>query len=273
MARQHHHPITVLIPGEETVRRQGARVDSQPTLVAVDPTGRAKHFGLDAVVAKARRHSDLILRSPYTTSDVTDPDLTFAFMTWLAEPAISGAHGAGVVLSVPDAPTRTRQAWREIAAELSGRVVIVPRPIALASGLGLDIDSPTASMVVDLRSDGAELSILAEGAILVSSATDDLSPDGLAGSVWALLDGVDPDIEGDIAQEGIYLVGAGREADWVARLVGLLGIPIQISPNPGGILMDGIDANRPVVERYLDTVPSSNPFARAMSRLRLSLSA
>lgn len=273
MARPHHHPITVLIPGEETVRRQGARVDSQPTLVAVDPTGRARHFGLDAVMAKARRHSDLILRSPYTTTDVSDPDLTFAYMNWLAEPAISGAHGAGLVLSVPDAPTSTRHAWREIAAELSGRVVIVPRPIALASGLGLYIDGPAASMVVDLRSDGAELSILAEGGILASSATDDVSPDGLARSVWALLDGVDPDVEGDIAQRGIHLVGAGREADWVARLVRLLGVPIQIFPDPGVILMAGIDANRPVVERYLDTVPSANPIARVMSRLRLSLSA
>lgn len=273
MVRPHHHPLTVLIPGEETVRRRGAHVDSQPTLVAVDPAGRARHFGLDAVVAKTRRHSNVILRSPYTTSDVSDPDLTLAFMTWLAEPAISGAHGAGLVLSVPDAPTSTRQAWRAIAAELSGRVVIVPRPIALASGLGLDIDGPAASMVVDLRSDGAEISILAEGGILASSATDDVSPDGLALSVWALLDGVDPDVEGDITRWGIHLVGAGREAGWVARLVGLLRVSIQISPDPGGILMNGIDANRPVVERYLDTVASASPFARVMSRLRVSLSA
>lgn len=178
-----------------------------------------------------------------------------------------------MVLAVPDAPTGTRRAWREIAAELSGRVVIVPRPIALASGLGLYIDGPEASMVVDIRSDGAELSILAEGGILASSATDDLSPDGLARSVWALLDGADPDVEGDVARLGIHLVGAGREAEWVARLVRLLGIPIQIYPDPGGILMDGIDANRPVVERYLDTVPSANPLARVMSRLRLSLTA
>lgn len=273
MGRPHHHPLTVLIPGEETVRRRGSRVDTQPTLVAVDPAGRARYFGFDAVVAKTRRNSNVILRSPYTASDVSDPDLTLAFMTWLAEPAISGAHGAGVVLSVPDAPTSTRHAWREIAAKLSGRVVIVPRPIALASGLGLDIDGPAASMVIDLRSDGAELSILAEGGVLASSATDDLTPDGLARSVWALLEEVDPDVDGDIARRGIHLVGAGREARWVARLVGLLGVAIEVSPDPGGILMDGIDANRPVVERYLDTVPSSSPLARVMSRLRVSLSA
>lgn len=272
MSRPHHHPLTVLIPGEETVRGQSGRIDSQPTLVAVDPSGRARHFGIEAVVAKTKRNADLILRAPYTTSDVSDPDLTLAFMTWLAGPAISGAHGAGVVLSVPDAPVDAREAWRDIAARLSGRVVIVPRPIALASGLGLDIDGPAASMVVDVRSDGAELSVLAEGGILASGATDDLTPDGLAGAIWALLERVDPDVDGDIVGRGIHLVGAGREPGWVSGLVALLGFPIQISADPGQILMDGIDANRPVVDRYLDTVPGSGPFARALSRLRVSLS-
>jgi len=263
-------PLTVVIPGVETRRRVGARVDSQPSLVAVDATGRARYFGRDAILAHARRHSNLSLRRPFIAYDVADHYLAVAYMTWQVETATD--HANGIVLVVPHAPAGIRQAWRAIAGWLPGRVAIVPRPIALASGLGLDIDTSTAHMVVDLRSDDAEISILAEGGIVASAASRDVTPESLARVARALLEEVDPDVEDDINQRGLHLVGNDR-VGLAPRLGAMLSLPMMVDTDQDAVLMKGIDVDHALIESYLDAVRPPSPIARVMSRLRLSPSA
>jgi actin-like ATPase involved in cell morphogenesis len=265
MARR--RPLTILIPGDETVRSDGPRTVAHPSVVAVDSTGAPRFFGGEAVLANARRHSDLSLYAPFT-SRVDDHPLTLAYMRWLLRPAALGAPKAPIVLAVPNSPTSCQTAWRAIADGLPGRVVIVPRAIALASGLGLHIDGSAASMVVDLRTDGAEVSILAQCGVLAARATGETSAEAVARVIRSLLEDGDPDVEDDISQRGVHLVQSSLDAVWSNRLAGLLGSAVVPATRPPALLIDGININRYVIDRYVDACRPPSPIGRVMARLR-----
>ena len=145
-------------------------------------------------------------------------------------------------------PARSQYEWRSVGDRLPGETAILLRPITVAAGLGLDVDSATPHLVVDVRADGAEVSIIGESEVIASREVASPRAELLADAAEALLRGLDPDLEYDARRRGVHAIGLER--DDAGRLAGMLQLPVRVTTRPERVLAQGVLADRRLIETY-----------------------
>ena len=111
-------------------------------------------------------------------------------------------------------------------------------PVAAAIGIGLDVLSPDASMVVHIGSDTCEVAVLALGGIVASRSIQiagalDHSISEIEAAILSVLKSTPPESSNDIYENGIYLSGGGallRGLD--KRISEAMHLPVHIADDP-----------------------------------------
>lgn len=241
--------LVVIAPGPTTTRWVGFEAETQPALVAVDrATGHPCHFGEDVLSAVAGRWDEFDLISPFSATEMLSPHLTLAYIRWLVATAPHVGRRPATALLVPAAPPMAQFAWRSIGERLAGATVILLRPILAAAGLGLDVDSAVAHLIIDARADGTEVAVVGESAVLAAQAVPGRDPDEIAAAVRSVLGGLDPDLEYEVRSEEAHVVGV----EWAESrsLADALGLPVRGSPDHEAVFAAGVRADRGLINTY-----------------------
>lgn len=249
-------PVAVAVdPGSDTTWAKGERAIAEPTAVAVDDQGRAHLFGSEAVMAAARRQSGLALIRPFTASEVIVPRLAGAYLQWLVARAGEGhCRLVPLMLVVPTtglSPTADR--WGMVAAGIGARPLLVERPLAAVAGLDLARDPARAVMVVVATGESTEVAVIADGKVVHSRHCDpmDQSIADIATVIRSALVSIDPDLELDVADAGIFLVGPRASARLAAELTARVAVEVSLAPNPERVVLEGARQAMETVRPFL----------------------
>lgn len=120
-------------------------------------------------------------------------------------------------------------------------------PVAAAIGIGLDVLSPDASMVVHIGSDTCVVAVLALGGIVASRSIQiagalDHSISEIEAAILSVLESTPPESSADIYKNGIYLAGGGallRGLD--QRISQVTHLPVHIASDPLNVIARGTD--------------------------------
>src|SRR5690606_38970892 len=110
----------------------------------------------------------------------------------------AGGRHPVLALLLPDAANDRSERWKGVCDSLGVGFVTISRPVAAAAGLGLDVDSGAADMIVDVRSDAAEIAVVADGGVLFSRTCYEPTPSTVASPIRSALVQTDPDLEWDV---------------------------------------------------------------------------
>ena len=119
------------------------------------------------------------------------------------------------------------------------------KPVAAAIGIGLDVLSPDASMVVHFGSGTCEVAVLALGGIVASRSVQiaealDQSISEIEAAILSVLKSTPPESVADIYKNGIYLVGGGallRGLD--KRISEAIHLPVHVADDPLNAVVRG----------------------------------
>lgn len=257
--------LVVIAPGPTTTRWVGPEAASQPALVAVDRTGRPRHFGEEVLSAVAGRWDEFDLVSPFSATEMLSPELTLAYLRWLVDSAPHAVRRPATALLVPAAPSSAQFAWRSVGERLAGATVILLRPIMAAAGLGLDVDSTVPHLLIDARADGTEVSVVGESAVLGAQAVPGREPKEIAASVGSVLARLDPDLEYEVRSQEAYVVGMQWEES--RSLADALGLPVRGSSDHQAVFAAGVRADRGLLDSYFRVVRPRAARPTSMDRI------
>lgn len=164
------------------VRRRGVVLDEPSVIARAPDSGRVVATGTEALEAENPQW-------PLTRGGVDDIDGTMRLLASF----LRRAHGRPfahprLVLGVPSYMSHIQiSALQQIAYDVGARSVrLVDQALAAALGAGLPVTAPHGSMVLDIRSDAAEVAIIARGEVLAVGAV----ALGLTDFDQAIVDGV-----------------------------------------------------------------------------------
>ncbi len=248
-----------LDPASEAAWRSGTKLVTEPVAVAIEGNDRPCAFGSRAVLLAARRGSGLSLRIPFTSTTILDRALGRAYLRWLVETAGRGRRNTQLMVVVPAlAGPPLAASWRSLGEEVGARSLVVERPLAALAGLGVDVSSGGAYMVVDSERDTTEVAVVADGTVVAARHTPPLTVgiETTAEAILSLLVTIDPDFELDIADLGVQLVGRQMASEAVAaELATQVGIPVVAAGDRARVVIDGaqktIDEVRPYMHQML----------------------
>lgn len=217
---RHPLPGAVVVPGETVTswsnRRQRSAPATAPNAVAVDGEGRVCGYGLEALQQSGRSGNDLALVRPFTSTRIRHPELAAAFVRWLLRARGRRPSRAPTAILVPSNPTAERE-WSSFVSELSIPAVTLSRPLAATAGFGLET-TDAAHMVLIADQHGAEIAVVADGAVVFSRQVQSSLPQEVSAQVRSALRHVDPDLEWEVAERGVHLVANGLSGRWVSIL-------------------------------------------------------
>lgn len=235
--------LVVVVPGTSTLRWIGRHATAHPALVAVDSQGRSRCFGEQVLVAG--QWDDCRLVGPFGAAEISSVRLTQEYMGWLLTSAPHAARRAATVLVVP---VESQLAWRRIGDRMPGETVVLVRPVTVAAGLGLDVDSATAHLVVDVRDDGSEVAVVGSSTVIGARSSGDSNPEAIAALADELLMDLDPDLEYECRRRGAHAVGL--RPDQAGQLAEMLQIPVRGMAGLDKVLAAGVLANRSLIDAY-----------------------
>ena len=240
--------LVVVAPGPDTLRWVGTEASTHPALVAVGRDGRPRYYAEQVLSSVAGQWGDFQLVSPFSAVELLSTELTLAYMRWLVTSSPHAARRTATVLVVP---AESQFSWRAIGDRLPGETVVLVRPITVAAGLGLDVDSSSPHLVADVRADGAEVSVVCESEVKAATEVANPRVELVASAAEAMLGDLDPDLEYDARRKGVYAIGVERgEAE---RLADLLQVPVRVTSRPDRVLAQGVLADRRLIEAYFGT--------------------
>lgn len=233
-----HRDVVVVVPGEETTCFDGARELTEPTAVVLDRRGRVRSIG--------SQEGETVV--PFSSTDVYDVGLACAYLERLLA-GFPARHPLAVILT-PAGGHAGVEGWELVACRLRLPGVLVSRPMAAAVGLGLEVDSEGGMLVVEVSAGVTTAAVVADGTVVVSVSGRGTDPGEVAASIRSVLVSIDPDLEWDVRQEGVHLLGEFPGGSWVTDLAGRLHLPVL----PGGglrVLLEGALATVEVIRPYL----------------------
>lgn len=231
---------------------------SSATAVAIDRAGRIMAFGSEAVLAVARRGSDLQLVTPFTHGSVHSEALAGAYLRWIVDQAGCRRNVLVVpVLSTIDHASLADR-WRLAAARVRLRSLALTRPVAAAEETGLDLDDG-ARMMVDVVGGSVEVTVVDRGEVLVTRRCSTTEPADVAAVVRSTLVQVDPDLEQDIVQTGLTLMGEPAAVDWVRSLERRLPLSLRPGAVSEQAILDGARRTVAGLRPYLGALVSPGP--------------
>ncbi len=161
--------VLIYVDGKGVVIRE-------PSVVAVDKnTGKILQVGAAARNMLGRTPGNVVAMHPMKEGVVSDHELTVKMLQTLFR-SISKSNlfspKPRVVISVPSGISEVEERTVINAAAEAGarRVYLIEEPLAAALGAGLDLNSPTGHMVVDIGAGTTDIAVLSMNGVAASSS-------------------------------------------------------------------------------------------------------
>ncbi|PID90897.1 MAG: rod shape-determining protein [Bacteroidetes bacterium] len=168
-------------------------VVDEPSIVAMDrSTGKLIAIGNEARQMQGKTHEHINTVRPLRDGVIADFDA--------AEQMIRGmiklinkrkrmfSPALRIVVCIPSGSTEVEiRAVRDSAEQADGRdVYMIYEPMAAALGIGIDVEAPQGSMVVDIGGGTAEIAVIALGGI-VCNRSERIAGDGFTADIQAYM--------------------------------------------------------------------------------------
>ena len=148
----------------------------EPSVVAVDKnSGKILQVGAGARNMLGRTPGNVVAMHPLKDGVISDHELTVKMLQSLFHSINKSSIFAPkprVVISVPSGITEVDERTIINAAAEAGarRVYLIEEPLAAALGAGLDLNSPTGHMVVDIGAGTTDIAVLSMNGVATSSS-------------------------------------------------------------------------------------------------------
>ena len=148
----------------------------EPSVVAVDKnSGKILQVGAGARNMLGRTPGNVVAMHPLKDGVISDHELTVKMLQSLYHSINKSSIFAPkprVVISVPSGITEVEERTIINAAAEAGarRVYLIEEPLAAALGAGLDLNSPTGHMVVDIGAGTTDIAVLSMNGVATSSS-------------------------------------------------------------------------------------------------------
>ena len=148
----------------------------EPSVVAVDKnSGKILQVGAGARNMLGRTPGNVVAMHPLKDGVISDHELTVKMLQSLFHSINKSSIFAPkprVVISVPSGITEVEERTIINAAAEAGarRVYMIEEPLAAALGAGLDLNSPTGHMVVDIGAGTTDIAVLSMNGVATSSS-------------------------------------------------------------------------------------------------------
>ena len=148
----------------------------EPSVVAVDKnSGKILQVGAGARNMRGRTPGNVVAMHPLKDGVISDHELTVKMLQSLFHSINKSSIFAPkprVVISVPSGITEVEERTISNAAAEAGarRVYLIEEPLAAALGAGLDLNSPTGHMVVDIGAGTTDIAVLSMNGVATSSS-------------------------------------------------------------------------------------------------------
>ncbi len=143
---------------------------NEPSVVAVDETGKILAVGSDAKEMLGRTHSRIRAVRPLKDGVIADFEAAGVMLGYFIKKALGKQMGfkPRAVICVPTGISQVeRKAVEEAATNVGVRnIYILEEPMAAAIGAGIDVDAPFGSMVVDIGGGTSEVAVISLGGIV-----------------------------------------------------------------------------------------------------------
>jgi rod shape-determining protein MreB len=138
---------------------------NEPSVVALySDTRKVRAVGDEAKLMLGRTPGNIVATRPMKDGVIADFDVTEAMLRYFIAKACRSARFVAprVVVAVPSGITEVeRRAVKESAMNAGAReVLLLQEPVAAAIGVGLPIDEPAASMIVDIGGGTTEVAVI-----------------------------------------------------------------------------------------------------------------
>ena len=161
--------VLIYVDGKGVVIRE-------PSVVAVDKnSGKILQVGAAARNMLGRTPGNVVAMHPLKEGVISDHELTVKMLQTLFHSINKStlfSPKPRVVISVPSGITEVEERTVINAAAEAGarRVYLIEEPLAAALGAGLDLNSPTGHMVVDIGAGTTDIAVLSMNGVAASSS-------------------------------------------------------------------------------------------------------
>jgi len=156
------------------VRGRGIVLD-EPSVVAVNSeTGRVVAVGGDAKRMIGKTPPSILAVRPLKGGVIADFDLTERMLSYFITQVHRHSHMVKprMIIAVPSSLTEAEQSAVKEAAHRAGAglVHILKEPLAAAIGVGLPVNEPVGSMIVDIGGGTTEVAVISLGGVVVGQS-------------------------------------------------------------------------------------------------------
>ena len=157
------------------VKGEGVVID-EPSVAAVDTaTGKVKSIGLEAKRMLGRTPSGITAVRPMKDGVIANFEVAEQMLRHFLKTVINRHFlrvKPRVVASVPSGITEVERRAVRDSAKTAGvkEVLMVAEPMAAAIGVGLPVDTPTGSMVIDIGGGTTEIAVIALSGIVADAS-------------------------------------------------------------------------------------------------------
>lgn len=164
------------------VKGRGIVVD-EPSIVAFDVnTKRIIAIGHEAKSMQGKEHKEIKVIRPMRDGVIADFEIAEGMIRTFIKKAAAGPVSARrIIVAVPSGVTEVEKRAVRDAAEHAGakEVHLIAEPMSAAIGIGLDVDAPIGSMIIDIGGGTTEIAVIALSGIVheqsIRIAGDELS--------------------------------------------------------------------------------------------------
>jgi len=146
--------------------RGASIVLNEPSVVALEKeTGKILAVGISAKEMIGRTPDSISAIRPLKDGVIADFDITETMLSYFIKRVIKHRYlmKPRIIISVPSGITEVeKRAVRDSAENAGAReVFLIPEPMAAAIGVGLPVDQPSGSMVIDIGGGTSEIAVIA----------------------------------------------------------------------------------------------------------------
>jgi rod shape-determining protein MreB len=157
------------------VKGEGVVID-EPSVAAVDQaTGKVKSIGLEAKRMLGRTPAGIVAVRPMKDGVIANFEVAEQMLRHFLRTVINRHFlrvKPRVIVSVPSGITEVERRAVRDSAKTAGvkEVLMVAEPMAAAIGVGLPVDTPTGSMVIDIGGGTTEIAVIALSGIVADAS-------------------------------------------------------------------------------------------------------
>lgn len=150
---------------------RGKIVVDEPSIIALDKrTGKVMAIGRQAMQMHEKTHEDIRTIRPLRDGVIADFDAAQQMIKGLIKMIERGRFNLSnrIVICIPSGITEVEKRAVKESAEQAGakQVYMIKEPIAAAIGIGIDIEQPVGSMIVDIGGGTTEIAVIALSGIV-----------------------------------------------------------------------------------------------------------